>query len=176
MVLSLAAVVAAHALLGVLYPLGRTGIYWPPLFALATVFTLPWLWRARLPGKLAAASVCAVLAVSVGLFAASIRTGPIPEWRYDAGTKRVIRLLMARHASEPARHIRLGVSWPLEPSLNFYRQMYDLKWLVPVTRAAPDGEYDYYVLLPQDRALLKTRALEPLYSDPISEATLARKR
>jgi hypothetical protein len=176
MALSLAAVVAAHALLGVLYPLGRTGIYWPPLFALAAVFTLPWLRRAKLPGKLAAAAVSAVLLVSVGLFAASFRTGPIPEWRYDAGTRRIVRLLMARHATEPARRIQLGVSWPLEPSLNFYRQMYDLKWLVPVTRADPDGDYDFYVLLPQDQAILKTRALEPLYTDPVSQATLAQKR
>jgi hypothetical protein len=175
MTLSLAAVAVAHAWFGVLYPLGRTGIYWPPLFGLATVLTVPWLWRAKLPGKVAGGAVCAVLLVSVGLFAAAFRTGHIPEWRYDAGTKRIVRLLSVRHAGEPGRSIRLGVTWSLEPSLNFYRQMYDLKWLAPVTRASPDGDYDYYVLLPQDEAILRTRALEPLYTDPVSEATLARK-
>jgi hypothetical protein len=173
MTLTLAALVVAHAWFGVLYPMGRTGIYWPPLFSLAGVLTTAWLWRAKLPGKVAAAALGAVLVLSVGLFAAGFRTGQIPEWRYDAGTKRIVGLLRARHAAEPARRVRLGVTWLLEPSLNFYRQMYDLKWLAPVTRAGPDGDYDYYVTLPQDDAVVKRRALQPIYKDPVSEATLA---
>jgi hypothetical protein len=123
----------------------------------------------------AAAALGAVLVVSLGLFAAGFTTNQIPEWRYDAGTKRIVRLLRERHAAEPGRRVRLGVTWLLEPSFNFYRQMYDLKWLAPMTRAGPDGEYDYYVVLPQDDAVIRGRALEPLYRDPVSEATLARR-
>ncbi len=172
MALSLGAAVAAHAWLGVLYPLGRTGIYWPPLVALASVCAAAWLWSLPLPGRVAGAIVAAALVLELVPFAAGFTTDQIPEWRYDAGTKRIVGVLAARHAAEPGRRVRLGATWLLEPSLNFYRQMYDLKWLAPVTRNSPDADYDYYVLLTQDAAIARSRGLRPLYTDRVSGATV----
>jgi len=43
----------------------------------------------------------------------------------------------------------------------------------PVVRNSPDGEYDYYVLLPSDYGVISRRRLKEVYRDPLSEAVLA---
>ena len=57
--------------------------------------------------------------------------------------------------------------------MNFYRRMYKLDWLAPVTRQGADGDFDYYVLLPGDAPLVKKLGLAVLYSDSLSGAALA---
>lgn len=171
--LSFAAIVAAHARSGVLYPLRRTALYWPPLFTLASVAAIAILWRARIPGKMIAAAGAAIVALAIGLFAAGFTTDHYAEWRYDAGTKRIVNMLRELHRNQPGARVQLGVNWLFEPALNFYRHRYHLDWIEPVTRAGPDGDYDYYVLLPKDAPAMEKMHLRPLYRDPVSEATLA---
>jgi len=171
--LSFAAVVAAHARSGVLYPLRRTALYWPPLFTLASLAAIAILWRTRIPGKVLAAAGAAIMALTITLFAAGFTTDHYAEWRYDAGTKRIVNLLRELHGSNPGARVRLGVNWLFEPALNFYRHRYHLDWIEPVTRAGPDGDYDYYVLLPKDAPAMERMHLRPLYRDAVSEATLA---
>lgn len=168
---ALGALIAGHALTGVPYPLGRTGIYWLPLFTLAVMLAIPAAWRAGLAGKAAGAACGCVMAAACALFAAGITTDQYPEWRYDAGTHRIVNVLRARCAAKG--RVRLGVNWLFEPSLNFYRHKYHLDWIEPVTRDGPDGKYDYYVLLPKDAAVAAKLGLRPLYRDPVSEAVLA---
>ena len=171
--LSFVTLVAAHVWLGVLYPLGRTGVYWPPLFTLAALAAAAGVRRTGAAGGAACAACVGVLAVALGLFVAGFTTDQYPEWQFDAGTRRIVQLLRERHRAAPAERVRLGATWVLEPSLNFYRHRYHLDWIQRVTRTGPDGDYDYYVLLAADKGLIERRRLRPLYTDPVSEATLA---
>jgi hypothetical protein len=173
MALSFAAIVAAHAWSGVSYPLRRTALYWPPIFTLASMAVIAILWRAGIPGKVLAAAGAAIMALAIGLFAAGFTTDHYFEWRYDAGTKRIVNILRDLHRNKPGARVQLGVNWVFEPALNFYRHRYHLDWIEPVTRAGPDGDYDYYVLLPKDAPAMEKMHLRPLYTDPLSEATLA---
>jgi hypothetical protein len=49
----------------------------------------------------------------------------------------------------------LGVSWTLEPSVNYYRETKSLYWLKPVNRDGISGDYDYYLFFDGDSNQLK---------------------
>jgi hypothetical protein len=117
--------------------------------------------------------VGAVAVAAVGLFIAGFTWDQYPEWRYDAGTRRIVDVLRQLPRPIPPARLRLGNNWRLEPSLNFYRHKDHLDWIEPVTRDGPDAAYDAYVLLPPDAGLIAKRGLRPLYRDPVSEVTLA---
>ena len=57
--------------------------------------------------------------------------------------------------------------------MNFYRRMYRLGWLEPLTRDGPEGTYDYYVLLKEQAPLVRKLRLSVLYRDPVSGEILA---
>jgi hypothetical protein len=172
-VLSFAVLAIAHEGMGVLYPLGRTGVYWLPLFTFTAALATAWLWRAGLAGK-AAAGFCAVVAVAAcGLFLAGFTTDHYSEWRYDAGSRRIIQRLRLLPQPAPPARLRAGCNWLFENSFNFYRNKFHLDGIEPFTRKGPDGDYDAYVLLPEDAGLIQKRGLRVLYRDPVSEATLA---
>jgi len=172
---SLGMLVAAHYLVGMLYPIDRTAIY------LVGLLTLEWMlliqkalaaphWN-RAIGMLAAAPV----AIAILLFLGGFTTSYYYEWRYDAGTKRIFHLLEGRNQFSSSRKMKLGVDWKLDLSLNFYRQMYQADWLARVLRDPPPeaGGFDYYVLLPEDEEATRKLGLRVIYRDPISNQELA---
>ena len=74
----------------------------------------------------------AALAVAcLGAFLLQAKTSSYDEWRFDAGTKRIAEFIRTR---DPQRSLVLRASWPLEPTLNFYRVLYGLNW-APVDRS-----------------------------------------
>lgn len=151
-------------LLGVLYPSARTGIYWAPFVTLAVLGLI----RKSYLGIPALSFAL----VSIGLFAGGFTTGYYAEWKYDRQTKDVARLIEARHGQ---REVRVGASWELEPSTNFYRRRFRLAWLKPVEGTGPDGDYDYYYLMPRDAGLIEKRNLRVVLRDPLTGSVLAEK-
>ncbi|HVX65389.1 MAG TPA: hypothetical protein VHA11_02240, partial [Bryobacteraceae bacterium] len=173
MALSLTALVAANAFLGVLYPLGRTGIYWLPLFPLGVALASAWMWNSGPVGK-AAASLAGVFAIiAAGLFIAGFAWDQYPDWRYDAGTRRIAGMVRTLPRPASTARLRLCSTWVLEPSLNFYRHKDHLDWIEPVARDGLTRECDIYVLLREDEHLIAQRHLRSLYRDPVSDQTLA---
>lgn len=167
LLLTIVLAVLTKYVLGLLYPVGRTAVYWAPLWALVAVLVFEGLHRSG--WRIAAAACLVFLLGSAVLFAAGFTTSYYGEWRYDSGTKRIVR----RIAEDRRPSVRLGASWALVPSLNFYRQRYGLRWLAPVDRGGPDGEFDYYILVPRDRGVIDKRGLRVLSTDPVSQQILA---
>jgi hypothetical protein len=177
--ISLGMSLAAHALAGVAYPSDRTAIY------LAALLTFEWIMLIekalalprvhRALGMLASAPA----AIAILLFLSGFTTSYYYEWRYDAGTKRIFRLLQGRVLQgkdqfSSARQMKVGVTWMLDFSFNFYRRMYHADWLAKVTRDPPAaGGFDYYVLLPDDEEAIRKLGLRVIYRDPISYQELA---
>jgi Dolichyl-phosphate-mannose-protein mannosyltransferase len=164
MALMLLMIVAARHLFGVLYPSGRTGIYWAPMMTLAVLLLIGKKY-VRIP-----ALVFAVF--SVLMFAGGITIDSYPEWMGERKTKEVMRLIEARHGG---REVRLGASWPLEAGSNFYRRRFRLDWMKPVERTGADGDFDYYYLLAKDAGLIEKRKLRTLWRDPETGTALAEK-
>ena len=173
LVLSVVLLITLHGAFKVLYPHGRTGLYLIPLFTL-TALALPASIRGRPTCfRLLDRPVLAVGLVSVVVYLLQFPTHVYGEWAYDSSTKHIVNLIRDRHRDSPSGKLSLGVTWTLEPSLNFYRRIYKLDWMAPVERKDPDSYHDYYVLLEGDAALLRKRALRVLYSNPAAGVYLA---
>lgn len=164
MALVLVMIVAARHLFGVLYPSGRTGIYWVPLMTLAGLLLI---------GRKYVKFPALVFAVfSVLMFAVGITIDCYPEWIAERKTKEVMRLIEARHGG---REVRLGTSWPLEAGSNFYRRRFRMGWMKPVERNGADGDFDYYYLLAGDTGLIEKLKLRTIWRDPETGTALAEK-
>ena len=80
-------------------------------------------------------------------------------WPHDAATRQVMRSVAALAAPAPHESVRMVVSWPLEPSVNFYRVVRRLGGLAPVSRARPQPGADLYYLLEEDRQVVRELGL-----------------
>jgi hypothetical protein len=156
---------ALHYSAGVPYPSDRTGLYFLPLAGLL----LPAL--ARRAGRAPALAVTVLAALIAVHYLVQWNTSSFYVWRYGADSRQILeRIDRERKGGSP---VRVGISWQLEPALNFYRIVHGWTWLAPLTRQGPDGDYDCYVLISNDRALIARRALHEIYRGPISGTVLA---
>jgi hypothetical protein len=161
----------AHVLSGVPYPIDRTGIYFVPLATLAALGLVRMLReRPGLPRWMGGAAAV-VLASFAFEFAAQWNVNSFLVWRYDADTKRIFEVLEA--APKPAGPIRLGVSWTLEPALNYYREVRKASWMMPVERDGFDGLRQFYAATPQDQDTALWSKLKQIYKGPVSGTALA---
>ena len=161
--------VLAHMITGLPYPEDRTGLYFVPL-SLLCVTALLKLWEDRLPAPAwwASVAVCGLLVIA---FALQIQLSSFRVWRYDADTERIFSLIEKRSSGNGP--IRLGVSWVLEPALNFYRVTHGANWLEPVRRDGFDGDRQYYLVTEEDRGEMTRLGLKEIYRGPVSGTVLA---
>jgi 4-amino-4-deoxy-L-arabinose transferase-like glycosyltransferase len=130
-----------------LWPIERAAIYYIPLYVVAVLFGAQLLAgltdrRSRMTGILALPVLAAALLCwqLVGHFDPHSSF----DWAYDRHDKDAIRVVERNRAKSETRStvVRLGDSWQMEPSLNFYRVTRSDTWLAPVTRD-PVTEHHY---------------------------------
>jgi len=66
------------------------------------------------------------------------------------------------NGSYPAK-IKLGINWLFEPTINFYRQTKNIKWLLPVDRKGILPNDDYYYVFRNEINLSDTNKYKILY-------------
>lgn|GEM_PF-2170686 len=148
-----------HVAFGVKYPSSRAGLFW----IVSTSFLAP-LLASKLKKNFPAFRPIVGLLTVCGFFCAAylaseIRTTDYAEWRFDVGTRDIALVINAQGNKETST--RVGASWLLASSLDFYRRIWRLPW-EPVRRLSKEqlalgaraGLFDYLVLLPQDHAIL----------------------
>jgi hypothetical protein len=146
----------AHHTTGLLYPADRTGLYFLPLAGLVLAAQ-----RSRL-------AIVFALLVAIE-YAVQLNWTHFYVWQYDADNRAIMRIVAEK------RPARLGISWPLQPSLSYYRERMHLTSLAPLTRDGPDGDYEYYVLTEADQDRIQRYGLQVIYRGPVSGTVLARR-
>jgi hypothetical protein len=139
---------AAHNLAGQRFPVERAASFLLP------AITLTFLYLAEIgpPERLrrlarAASWAWATLAVAAVLhFVACVNLSDTYVWRRDGATRDVMRLIVPSVARVAPETVRLGVSWYLEPAVNFYRVTWRMTGLAPVSREKPRAGWDLYYL------------------------------
>ncbi len=161
---------AGHAVAGLPYPYGRTGIYWlllcgAGLVALASRFR-------------AAAGACLAITLAASYFyGRAWTTGATIEWVWDSGTRAIAEMVAAQPRPPDGRRVRIGVSGPVSHTLNYYRRTRGWAWLEDVKQDDfRQGEYDFYVLFEGDREWAAAQHLTVLYEHPIAHSFLAVRR
>ena len=172
----IAMIVASRYLFGQAYPEMRTIVYWIPLLCLAALGMLRWTMERAKPVRLLEMPLAVLIAVFAVQFASQFNTRFFAEWAYCAAGKDMMLAVVAEHNQNPSGRVRLGVSWPLEPVVNFYRTTWDLNWLDAVDREGPDRDFDFFLLMADDLPLVEGRGLQMLKSDDLSRVVLARRR
>jgi lipopolysaccharide export LptBFGC system permease protein LptF len=74
-------------------------------------------------------------------------------WKSDADVKNALQIIENLNNKKGSK--TLGISWTLEPSVNYYRETKSLSWLKPVNRDGISGVYDYYLFFDEDSNQLK---------------------
>ncbi len=165
MVGSAALLIALHYAVGMPYPSNRTGLYLLSLAGLALVAL------AKSSPRIPRIAVTVLGTLIVAHYLVQWNTASFYVWRYEADSKPILDRIAAM--PRKVQPVRVGISWQLEPSFNFYRTVRRWTWLAPFDRSGPDGDYDYYVLISNDFSLLPRRALREVYRGPVSGTVLA---
>lgn len=170
---ALVLIVASRYIFHAPYPEQRTVLYWIPLLGLTCLSLMKWLHDTGRTARMLAVPIGAFVVLSIAQFVTQFNTRYYSEWAYCAATKDIMAIIRDQHASRPGDKIRLGVTWQLEPGVNFYRTIWGLDWLNKVNRESPDSDNDYYILLFNDTKLVERRGLKVLLQDKLSGAILA---
>ena len=151
----------------------RRLLFTTPLLLTAAPLFFYWLVRqgraARAAGRMGAAAL-ALLALH---FASMFTLQSIWGWEYDAGSKTIAGVLRQRMPAESQARVRVGASWFLSDSLNFYRTLYGMDWIEPITRANPGCFYDYYAVAEDGLPGLRRFAPVVLYRSSVAKTALA---
>jgi hypothetical protein len=157
--LTLAAVVAAHVVFGVLYPWARTGLY---LVFLLLVCLLPLArWKVGAIGLL-------VLSAAM---AQGIRIDRYMEWAFDANSRDVAAAIVARHSG--AAPVRVACHLPVCHALRLYTVMLGMAWAEVQEAGAWEPGFDYYLLTGDVETDAASLGLRVIYKGPISGVGLA---
>jgi 4-amino-4-deoxy-L-arabinose transferase-like glycosyltransferase len=159
-------IVAAHWFLAAPYPLMRTALYFLPLSVLAAS-SLAYRYRYIRP---VGYSSCGLGVLCLVAFLFQVNVSFYAEWRFDAGTKRIVKFIRSRMPSEKRLVVR--TSWVLEPSLNFYRLLYRLNWQ-PVDRSGPEKPGDIIVVTQENQSSIARLGLQVIYADAVSGTVVA---
>jgi len=158
-----------------LYPFARTSLYAVFLCTLVVLLALAQLVRSGQPWRATGYAMTVVMILVAGLYGLEFRTQWYGDWKFDAGTQDLMRSLIGLHSSSSQNPVHLGVSWPLQTTAEFYREIYHLDWLAPVTRDRPSCEDDYVLAMLVERSVVDELAFEVLKQDPVSGTVLARR-
>lgn len=159
--------IVLHFLVGMKYPMERSVVYITLLLGLVS-----YQWLESPPAsKLSLKSIALFLPILVftlaTLYGSWYRMNDryASTWYYDEHNLDALKKIEAMNSRH--KEISIGISWVLEPSLNYYKKQQELDWLNPVNRNSPHtGGYDFYFVLEEDTAEIpdKSRLLH-FYSD-----------
>lgn len=129
---------------------GRFALFTYPLFMLNLLFLMEYLYRLGL--KVLSSLFIYGLAVALVLnFSLNMNLWFYQDWKSDAGTKTVVRIITQQHSEQPTgKKVSLGINWVFEPTVNFYRYTYDLEWIKKAHRRGASASDDYLYLFRSD--------------------------
>jgi hypothetical protein len=138
--------VLEHVLFNTMFPADRAALYFVSLTAVLMAFVADEIASEYPRPRLAISAACVLLTGTMVIH--FVRTANVSHtllWQYDASTKEVMKEIEARvREGSVGSPVSIGVFWPFEPTMNFYRSVWNYTWLERITRDAPTSKtYDY---------------------------------
>jgi hypothetical protein len=153
---SLVLLMAAHRWLHAPFP-QQGAIYLIPLTVLSvTTVIIKWNHKAA---QIAFLGIAAVLLTR---YVTQFPFGMYTAGRQFSGARTLAKTLRVKAGRGV---VRIGVSVAAEPILDYYRARYGQGNWQPIEPGPLTGTYDYYVLTPDDAALIEQRHLHVMYRD-----------
>jgi mRNA-degrading endonuclease HigB of HigAB toxin-antitoxin module len=99
----------------------------------------------------------------------------VTEWKYDANTKAMLKDLKEDvDKTNIQTPINMAIFWFFDPTINFYRESQNLKWLNPVNRNGFDTPADFYYIFASDSDYLSKNNKIIVKRYPLSGNILAK--
>lgn len=146
LLLILAIITTQHYILHNDYFVGRFALFLAPLYMACIVLAISLLYNKQPVLVLRFTMVLAAITFS-GNFLANANLRSYLDWEYDADTRTMVLAMRQHHQQQmpDQQNIRLGMKWYFEPTVNFYRNLYQLGWLQPANREELlEGDAYYY--------------------------------
>lgn len=138
-----------HTLFEVRFPIERTALFYFPLFGILLAQLLDLLIKPLQPAWLIRTAYIfssVVTLVLAGYFFMNFRFSTCYSWGFDASNKAVIQTIASlREEFFPDETISVGINWIFEPSLNYYRAIYNYSWLTPFNREGIDIGENHFI-------------------------------
>lgn len=137
-------IVFNHYVLGSDYPVGRFLIFLIPLFFIHLGFFADFIMAGTYKTYALVFVMAIALAGSIG-FSSNASLRSYTEWGYDSETKNMIQDLISYRTqmNDKSVNVRIGVDWIFEPTVNFYRNVNDLHWLLAADREGINEQHQY---------------------------------
>ena len=159
------------------YVMGRYALFFLPIYSFFLIFFLEEAsLDSKQPFSVSIVVFAALLAVlQVFHFAESANLKYVLEWRFDAGTKSLLRTLdenpVVKQRTAEGKQVRLGLFWNFHPTLRYYLEKSPRQWLLVDYYKTNDvhemlflhNDYDFlYVddIFPVDSAGVKYHVVE----------------
>lgn len=141
--------IVQHLVLGNDYYIHRFALFFYPLFILNVVFLLNYSVQSfKITGISCSYSLASLALLNIYI---NHNITSYKDWKIDCDVKTMMQKLILEHEKSPSKQIRLGINWLFEPSTNFYRYTWNLKWLNPTHRRGVNKNDDYLYVLKTDK-------------------------
>jgi hypothetical protein len=144
-----------HYLFKTDYLSGRFSLFLIPLVILNVGFFFQYLFMLSHKNNILI-GVCVLSCISIVFFISSFNPNSYGEWAYDSDTKQTLLQLDKRYNHLPKHSVSLAVSWPLEPTSNFYRLSKNMQWLKPIPRTEMNDKGDFYIVIANDSCMFQS--------------------
>lgn len=167
--------IVQHYIIHTDFLIERFAMFLFPLFVLNTAFLFDYWLKNSIKYKTLIFSIAIILGLlSIRNYYTYAHFKYCADWTYDSETKNAIKKIIYYHDKyEPEKNnVKLGINWIFEPTLNFYREIWDLKWLLPLDRnyLTPDDNYRY--IFQSDIDTLQPNNQEVIFSSEKSKTHL----
>lgn len=160
-----------HLVLGNDFNMHRFAIFLYPLFMLNFIFLIVYFYsQAFIKTTISISFMCALL-LCFNLYN-NYNLISFKDWKWDKDTKIMMQKLILEHEKTPQKQIRLGINWLLEPTTNFYRYTWNIKWLNPTNRNGVSKYDDYWCIFKNDKEYETIAKNAILYTNQQSQSVL----
>lgn len=137
-------IILLHIITGADYPIGRVSIFLFPLFMVHFGYLVHYMMSLKYE-KVILVVISLIALISMTNFWQKIDLYSYGEWAYDMKTKDMIQTLVTHRENNKSDtvNIKLGINWIFEPTVNFYRVIMGIDWLLPVDRNGISKDDDY---------------------------------
>ncbi|MGN6645000.1 MAG: hypothetical protein ACTHJT_00610 [Cytophaga sp.] len=152
-VLVVLATIFQHTFLDSLYPINRTGLVFVLLFALVVFYLFSEVSAKSKLSDIAVTIISVLLIIPLMLFfCRTLSFYQTKEWPYDSCTKKMMALINQENktAHRPENSITISNNWLFTPSINYYRDVYDMNYLTKAKRKGINTDSEYIFALKDD--------------------------
>jgi hypothetical protein len=163
--------IVQHVIIGNDYYVHRFAIFYYPLFiALFCVFSF-YLIDVKFLKILICTFSMVVIALMINLYKNHSLTY-YKDWKWDMNTNLIVKQIIQEKKHLPNKNIQLGCNWLFEPTINFYRYIWNISEINPAHRRGVSNNDDYWYVFSTDNEFITVKNKNLLFLNKETKAAL----